>query len=151
MWFTYIAWAITGLAVALNGVGLFATLIFGFAASRADTSVREQAMAVFVAGIVLGILAVNLWLLSGRWQTPSWLRVAISVAVNAVLIALFAQSWLFAFRRYGSMVPPIECAGSMAIGTVSILATSLRARVTIRWQLIGLLIIVVAIVAVVLQ
>jgi hypothetical protein len=142
-WFTYIALVIIGLAHALNSVGLFATLAVGYAASRADTSVREQAIAVFVAGIVLGILAVNLWLLSGRRRTPPRVRVVISVAVNAVLIALFAQSWLFDFRRYGSMVPPIECAGSMAIGTVSILATSLLARVTIRWLLIGLLIIVV--------
>jgi hypothetical protein len=128
LWFAVRASAIRGLALALNAVGIIATVWFGFAASQADTSPREQTLAVVVAGVVLGILSLNLWLLRGRDQTRPWLRVAISVVGNAVFIALFAQSWLFVFRRYGSMVPPFECVGSIAIGTVSILAVVVGLR-----------------------
>ena len=147
-WFGYIALALTGLAVALNGVGLFEALTGGYAGSRADVSPREQVMAVVVAGVLLLTLSLNLWLLGGRDRIRNWVRVVISVVGNAVLVALFSQTWPFAVCRCGPVVPSIECLGSISTGTVSVLAIWLRPRVTKRQPLVALLTIVVAVAAI---
>ncbi len=128
-WFAYIAGTLAVLALALNCVGIVVTPIYGYAAWHADTSPRETAMAVFVAGLMFGIQLCNIWLLSARTEPRPIVQVLLSVMFNATLIAFFAQFLVWPSAPFSVTSLLTEVVAPMSIGVVSILAVVVRSRI----------------------